>query len=251
VSDRDLFDDDLFDDDLDADALEEQRAVRALLSSLPDPGPPPPDVVDRINRTLQALQEQAAGQAPARAVTGASVVAMRPRRPRHRALWLAAAAAVVLGGGGAVVSQLASDTSANDTAASVASGSASPQGSSGAGARGVAPAEPGGRVYASGTDYRRADLVRQAQALLAPGRRVLLAERPAAAGLLADPTVVIACVRAVGGSPDALLAADVATYEGHPAVVLVLTRPSGRQVLVADRGCRPGAATLLASAPVP
>jgi len=256
-----MSDRDFFDDDLDDEALEEQRAVRAMLSSLPDPGPVPPDVLDRINRTLRALQEEDAARAATSSAsgadTGATVVPLRRRAAGHRALWLAAAAAVVLSGGGAVVSQLGSDTSARDTAASVAGGSPSPEATSGAGARGVAPAEPGGRVYASGTDYRRADLVRQALALLAPGPRRPAAELPGAAGLLADPTTLTACVRAVGAAPANLLAADLATYEGRPAVVLLLTGGSGstgssaREVLVADRDCRPGAARRLTSVPVP
>jgi hypothetical protein len=260
-----MSDRDFFDDDLDDEALAEQRAVRALLSSLPDPGPVPPDVLDRIHRTLRALQEEdaahmsagSAGGADTGADTGATVVPLRRRAAGHRALWLAAAAAVVLSGGGAVVSQLGSDTSARDTAASVAGGSPSPEATSGAGARGVAPAEPGGRVYASGTDYRRADLVRQALALLAPGPRRPAAELPGAAGLLADPTTLIACVRAVGAAPANLLAADLATYEGRPAVVLLLTGgsastgSSAREVLVADRDCRPGTARRLTSVPVP
>lgn len=254
-----MSDRDFFDDDLDDEALEDQRAVRALLSSLPDPGPVPPDVLDRINGTLRALQEEDAAHAATVSAsgTGATVVPLRRRAAGHRALWLAAAAAVVLSGGGAVVSQLGSDTSARDTAASVAGGSASPEATSGAGARGVAPAEPGGHVYASGTDYRRADLVRKALALLAPGPRPFAAERPGAAGLLADPTTLTACVRAVGAAPANLLAADLATYEGRPAVVLVLTGVSGsaggsgREVVVADRDCRPGTARRLTSVPVP
>ncbi|HKG51246.1 MAG TPA: hypothetical protein VKB14_12465 [Actinomycetales bacterium] len=246
MSNRDPFDDDVFDDHLDADALAEQREVRALLSSLPDPGPVPPDVVDRITRTLRTLQEQDAGRTPA---AGASVVPITPRRPQHRPLWLAAAAAVVLAGGGAVVSQLASDTSATSTSASVAGSSASPERTSGDGARGVAP-DTSGRVYASGTPYRRADLVRQAAALLAPSPPPA-AERPGAAGLLMDSTALSACLRAVGAAAGSLLAADLGTYEGRPAVVLVVTGRSGREVVVADQDCRPGAATRLASAPMP
>jgi len=247
VSNRDPFHDDVFDDDLDADALAEQREVRALLSSLPDPGPAPPDVVDRITRTLRTLQEQDAGRASA---AGASVVPLTPRRARHRPLWLAAAAAVVLVGGGAVVSQLASDTSASSTSASVAGGSASPERTFGDGARGVAPNDTSARVSASGTQYRRADLVRQAAALLAPGPPTA-AEGSGAAGLLMDSTALNACLRAVGAAAGSLLAADLGTYEGRPAVVLVVSGRGGREVVVADQDCRPGAATRLASAPMP
>jgi hypothetical protein len=258
VSDRDLFD-----DDLDPQALEEQRAVRAMLSSLPDPGPVPPDVLDRITRTLRSLQqEQDAGPGPTDVGSGASVVPLRPRP--HRALWLAAAAGLVLVGGGAVVSQLGSDTSAHDTAASVARSSGSttrpapqastgsaPQATTGTGARGVAPEAASGHVYASGTDYRRADLVLKARALLTPGNDAPKAKQDPAAGLLGDAAGVAACVRAVGAAPGSLLAADLGTYEGRPAVVLVLAGSSGREVVVADRSCRPGPAARLTSAPVP
>jgi hypothetical protein len=248
-----LFHDGPFEQGLDADELAEQRAVRALLSSLPDPGPVPPDVLDRITRTLRALDHErtrqgswprAAGDEGPVGATAASVARL-PRRTTSRVLWLAAAAAVVLGGGGAVVSRLASDSSASQSAAS-ASASARPDASAAAG-RGQPTAAEAPPVYATGRSYRGTDLVRQAQALLQPGRPVAGGTAPRA---LAAPQrgVVAGCLRAVGAAPTDLLAADLGTYEGRPAVVLVIRTGQGREVRVTARDCHTGMAPLTTAA---
>ena len=227
-------DDDALDRDLAPDKLAEQRAVRELLRSLPDPGPVPPDVLDRITETLRALDAERAA--------GAEVVPLRRRTP-HRALWLAAAAAVVLGGGGAVVSRLGSDTSPSNSTASVAT----PR----PGSTQRAP------VYATGARYGAADLAVRARALLAPAGGAARAPgsggaqrpgiqapdlRPAAAPAT-TVTAVVGCLRALGLRAGQLLAADDATYEGQPAFVLVVdTGGASREVRVTGRDCRPGAA---------
>ena len=258
---------DLFEDGLDAGELAEQRAVRALLASLPDPGPVPPDVLDRITSTLRSLQaEQEAGRgagphplvaahqhaALTSVPVGATAVGSRRRLPT-RAVWLAAAAAVVLAGGGAVVSRLADDTSPRESAASAARGSAGSSASeSGAPAAGDGATPLGdlqAPVYASGTRYRGVDLVRQAQALV-NARRV--AGGPADSGAAAPPRrrLVAQCLRVVAPTGSTLLAGDLATYEGRPAVVLVLDTGAGREVRVTDRSCAPGS-TALRTAPLP
>lgn len=264
MSSRDVSGDDLFDAGLDADELAEQRAVRDLLRSLPDPGPVPPDVLDRITRTLRELEAgpvpdvppvDLAGPRPA----GATAVPL-PRRRAHRALWLAAAAAVVLSGGGAVVSRLASDSSPSQSAASV--GTRSP----------VAAADSSvlqARMHASGTDYRGADLPAQARALLAapagaePKQGAQGNDRvrpPSASGRASQSTdpqssgavePVRACLRALGVATDQLLAADRATYQGRPALVLVVDAGSARRVRVMGPDCGTGATAELASATLP
>jgi hypothetical protein len=282
VSDRDLFgdrrpDDDRLDDDrlddvldadlvedgLDPDELADQRAVRALLASLPDPGTVPPDVLDRITSTLRSLQEELeAGPHPLAAphrhaalapVPAGATAVGHPRRLPTRAVWLAAAAAVVLAGGGAVVSRLADDTSPRESAASAArdsTGSAAAEsGAPAAGAATTAPNDLQAPVYASGTRYLSADLVRQAQALVT-ARRV--AGGPADSGAAALPRrrTVADCLRAVAPAGSTLLAGDLATYEGRPAIVLVLDTGAGREVRVTGRTCAPGS-TALRTAPLP
>lgn len=246
------FEDGVFEDGLDADELAEQRAVRALLSSLPDPGPVPPDVLDRITRTLRALDHERREQGTwppgpvrgERPVGATATVRQLPRQVPSRVVWLAAAAAVVFLGGGAVVSRLASDSSASQSAAS-ASASTRPDASAAAGrARPTAEAAP---VYATGRSYRGADLVRQAQALLQPGRAAAGTTGPRA---VAGPqrSVATSCLRALGAAPTDLLVADLGTYEGRPAVVLVVRTGQGREVRVTGRDCRAGMAPLTTAA---
>jgi hypothetical protein len=256
VSDRDLFDDrrpgDPFDegadapfeDGLDADELAEQRAVRALLASLPDPGPVPPDVLDRITSTLRALQEEQQAGPRRRStlypVAGGATAVGPPHRPAVRALWLAAAAAVVLAGGGAVMSRLADDTSPRDSAAS-ASASTPPRPATDE--RAAAPGDLLAPVYASGTDYRREDLVDQARTLLS-GRRLAGGPADSDAAPLPRRRAVAGCLQAVGPAGSTLRVADLATYEGRPAVVLVLATSHGLEVRVTARTCPPGTAAL-------
>ena len=264
MSSRDVSDDDLFDAGLGAEELVEQRAVRDLLRSLPDPGPVPPDVLDRITQTLHELQAEASGGTTAgvespRVLSGATAVPLR-RRPAHRVVWLAAAAALVLSGGGAVVSQLASDNSAGESAASVATRtSESALGSTALDAR----------VHASGTDYRQADLVAQARALLATpplssaGEREAADDgadqdesgqgvrRPSAPAPLMSSDAVRTCLRALAVDPTNLLSADRATYEGRPALVLVVDAGAAIQVRVVSPDCRAGAIGELASVRLP
>jgi hypothetical protein len=261
VSDRDLFDDRRpgdrfedgeadapFEDGLDADELAEQRAVRALLASLPDPGPVPPDVLDRITSTLRSLQEEQQADVRQRAalypVAGGATIARPRHRPAGRALWLAAAAAVVLAGGGAVMSRLADDTSPRDSAATASAGaSESAAARSATDERGTTQGDLLAPVYASGTRYRSADLVRQAQDLLDRRR---LAGGPADSDAAALPRrrAVAGCLQAVGPTGSTLRAADLATYEGRPAVVLVLATSRGLEVRVTARTCPPGTAAL-------
>jgi hypothetical protein len=260
---HDPLDADLFEDGLDPDELADQRAVRALLASLPDPGPVPPDVLDRITSTLRSLQEQLeAGPHPLAAPhqhaalapvpVGATAVG-RPRRLPLRGVWLAAAAAVVLAGGGAVVSRLADDSSPRESAASAARDSAgsaaSESGAPAAGAATTPPDDLQAPVYTSGTRYRSVDLVRQAQALVT-ARRV--AGGPADSGAAALPRrrTVADCLRAVAPEGSTLLAGDLATYEGRPAIVLVLATAAGREVRVTGRTCAPGS-TAVRTAPLP
>ena len=78
--------------------LRAQQQVRDLLAALPDPGPVPPDVVDRIEATLRRLSvEGAVETATAPGTAGSTVVPLRPEPvTRRRRPLLAVAAAVVL-----------------------------------------------------------------------------------------------------------------------------------------------------------
>jgi len=66
--------------------LDDPTGVRALLAGLPDPGPMPTHLVDRINASIAAEQE---------ARGGTRVVSLAERRRPWRRIGLAAAAAAV------------------------------------------------------------------------------------------------------------------------------------------------------------
>jgi hypothetical protein len=91
------------------------------------------------------------------------------------------------------------------------------------------------RVYASGTDYRRATLAAGIAALLrttpTPSATVPAADTPATPGnggftlaqLRASRAAMRTCAQVLGGAPGtALIAVDFARFEGKPAALFVL-----------------------------
>lgn len=213
------------------DDLRTQVQVRALLGSLPDPGPTPPDVVDRLEATLRRLSAEAAsgqGEQPAAAST---VVPLAPARERRHRGWLAAAAAVVLlGAGGAALSQVVpGGGGAADSTAAGAALSGSPE-------KRVAP-DAGLRATASGTDYTADQLSAQVDQVLAG--QPTAADAPS--GPLSTPAGVAACLSAIGAPQARPLLVDVARYQGAPAAVVVVPASGGgREIWVVSTTCSPG-----------
>lgn len=244
----------------------EQREVRDLLRSLPDPGAMPADVADGLAKALRDLtpdDAQAGPGAPshARAHPGAAesvghtVVPLRgtagTRELGRRARpWLAAAAAVVvLGGGGAAV--VSHQPGGGDSNAATSSSAGAPQGAQeGAGET----ASAAGRVVATGTDYQRTKLPTQV-------RRDLLTRAaptaqddsaPSAPGAfdgsaatgdtrLTSPQALGSCLSALGVDAGQVSTVDLARFEGEPAALVVLADGSGGyDVWVVGRGCRRG-----------
>ncbi|MGN6613362.1 MAG: hypothetical protein ACTHLJ_16475 [Angustibacter sp.] len=211
------------------DDLRTQVQVRALLGALPDPGPTPPDVVDRLEATLRRLSAEASSGRLEQPAAASTVVPLAPVRERRHRAWLAVAAAVVLlGAGGAALSQVMPGSQADSTAAGAAL-SGSPE-------KRVAP-DAGLRATASGTDYTADRLAAQVDAVLAG--------RPAAAsapsGPLATPAGVAACLSAIGAPQATPLLVDVARYQGAPAAVVVVPASGGgREIWVVSTTCSPG-----------
>ena len=240
--------------------------MRALLASLPDPGPMPEDLVARITAALAAEVETDAGAtAPgvpspatdAGSTTGA-VVPLRRRRVPLRHLGVAAAVVGAIGLGGVVLS-----TSPNGLTASIG---ASDSGSAAGGAEaeegptaedskaGLVPAAGTGDVVVvmSGTDYAVADLATEARALATdPGSalRSLAAEAPGI-GPIATPVGARSCADALGVPADAGLLVDVALVDGRPGAVLVVDTDAGRTAYAVERSCTTGT-TGPVSGPVP
>jgi hypothetical protein len=243
---------------------EVEAQVQALLAEASDPGPMPDAVADRISTALRdaarlrvdpgplAAGPPSAADAHDAGLTGGAVLAMPSRSERPKPIYLvaavAAAAAVVAAGasalhltkrpnGAAVIGDTFTSTTVSPT-----------------------PAPTGGlHIQLSTTAYDAANLATEARRLLvAPGQpiRDLAAEAPSI-GPIATPIGLESCLEAIGAlnasspAPEAV-SADVATYDGRPAVVVVVTRGGTSTAWAVERSCSTGSPGVLKGAtPVP
>jgi hypothetical protein len=214
----------------------------------------PGDLVDRIAAALEQEAQTGLGSA---ASPGAGVVPLHHRHPWRTALFVAASAAAVL----LVALPLATGTAPGDLSTllgrgSTVAGSAADsghqeragqpaQGSSGAAAGAVT-------VRMTGTAYTSAGLASQARALLASSAPQLQASGLAtpAAGSAGASTGVRACADALGIAPEEPITADVADFDGQPAVVLVVGHAAAPTAYVVSSTCSAAPPDLLAG-PVP
>jgi hypothetical protein len=231
---------------------DDQTGVRALLSGLPEPDPMPAYLVERIGASL------AAEQAQREHASGTSVVPMlaaRRRRP-GRVLFAAAgaAAAVVLA---AVVgnsmqpnnqSITASDTlqSAESPQSREAYGAAPPGADDKASGGGAAPTSSI-QVRSSEVRYTESGFVTQARSL---GDTAVAAAKPTTAHSLSDARISTAgglteCLGAIGAGGAQQVVADLATYEGQPAVIIVATTDGIPTAYAVGRDCSRSHAALL------
>jgi hypothetical protein len=242
--------------------------VRELLAASPEPGPMPERVAQRIESLLTdevALRVDPGPltQAEHDAAVLAPLIRQRQRpRPLFAVAAVAAAAAVVAVGGSALhlnkrangVASLG-DPSAVVTAPSAPSvtPSGSPTGSGPIGAP-VGPSKPNLHIQLSSTNYTAADLPAQARALLTtPGMpiQVLAAEAPTL-GPIATEVGLEGCLTAHFVPTSLPVLVDIATYEGEPAAVIVVTEDGQSTVRVVERTCTTGhPARLTGVLPVP
>jgi hypothetical protein len=234
--------------------LDDPTGVRALLGALPAPGPMPADLVDRITASIAA--EQAAR-------AGAPVISLEGRRRlRWQRLGLAAAAAAIavvalpalLSSGPASwlaslsPTQHGSQGSAG-SAASLRSGPVAPSSAAaGQGGGSVAGTLAAPRIYASGTAYTRGAFPQQVHAFLAhPGTPLapLAAESPAI-GPAGTPRGLAPCLAMLRLDPAAQVSADVASFDGRTAVVVVVHTVTAQIAYAVDRRCTSGAGAVLA-----
>ena len=240
----------------DPDDLEpDPTGIRALLSGLPDPGPMPAALVDRINATIAAEQSSRS--------QGAVVVPLAPRRRAWLRAGMAAAAVAAVAvavpalmstwgpGGGDTASSFSSREAVSDSAAGGAS--VPPPIGSFTSAPGTAQdraSKPLGdvRVQASGTAYTAARLVTQARPLTdTSGKSTAPAASRAAAGV--SEAQLRECLTALGVETWAPVAGDLATFEGEPAIVAVVSTDTGQRVYAVSTHCR-AAHPLVLSGPV-
>ena len=256
--------------------------MRALLASLPEPGPMPEHLVARITAALAAEAGAAdpgsagasgaasartgGGPAPAAdaaSTSGATLTPLPRRRVQLRHLGVAAAVVGALGLGGVVLS-----TSPNDLTASIgasggsdsaqdaesAAGGGDDTGATGPAAASVPPAGSGEVVVVmSGRSYAAADLAQGARELAsdrAVGQlRSLAAEAPGI-GPIATPIGARACTDALGVPSSAGVLVDVAEVDGRPAAVVVVDAGAGPTAYAVERSCTTGTTGLI-SGPVP
>ena len=256
--------------------LDDPTGVRALLAGLPDPGPMPTHLVDRINASIAAEQE---------ARGGTRVVTLAERRRPWRRIGLAAAAAAVAavavpalvmgtGSGGVLASlggsrQSSADARALSAQADSGSVQSRAEGSAGsvqpgagatpgatdsggagtdsgyaAGGKRVAATPWGGvlSIYRSNTAYTSTGFTRQVRAFVDhPGSTLqpLAAESPTV-GPAGTPIGLQPCLDALHLQPAARVMADLATFDGTPAVVVVASSGTVRTAFAMRRTCTAG-----------
>lgn len=234
--------------------------IRDLLSSLPDPGPMPADLVDRINASIAREEAGRSGRSV--------VVPLRRRSMWPRVAVAAAAVAVIgvgvpalLGGGGNPVttafSELAQDDSAGDSAAA---GSAGPTEARPTLSDPVTTAQPETRsarrdgevsLLVSGTAYTSAGLAVQAQRVgAASGTGSGASDALTSGAPAATDRGLRACLHALGVEDWQPVKGDLATFDGQQAVVAVVDSDTGQTVWVVPPDCTAASPRALAG-PVP
>ncbi len=249
------------DDPTDELTPEVDATVRRLLAGLPDPGPMPTPVVVSVGAALTEaarlrihpgpLSRETVGMAPGTRDTAAPIPLLDQRRRPRPALALAAvaaAAALVVVGGSALHL-----TKRPLGAASVGNaGFPSPGTPGAAGSRTPGSNDPALHIQLSRTDYAAATLPALARDLAdlpdAPVQ-VLAAESPLL-GPIATQVGLRSCLDALGVSPSATVHADLATYAGEPAAVIMTSSGGADAAYVVGRECSTGRPALVAG-PVP
>jgi len=234
------------------------RAVRDLLR---EEGRRTPPVPDDLPGRLDAALARASAERDGTVVPIGAVRASRDAVTEGRQVprWVGVAAGLAVLGGAALAATQVLDVGGADSGTFT---SAESSGGGGEADRGAAA----GAALSTGTEYTRAQLPAQVDALLtgAPEARTLSGQGlspsrgedaeaapddPASATLpdadepLADPAGLQGCLEAIGAPGVEPLAVDLATFEGEDAAVLVLpgSSPDQVEVWVVARDCRPGA----------
>ena len=244
---------------------EVEARVQALLAEASDPGPMPDAVADRISTALLDAARLRVDPGPlvpgapgsstvsdthSTGHTGGSVLAMPSRADRPKPIYLAAAvaaAAAVVAVGASALHVTKRPNGAAVVGDRFTSGSTSPT---------AAPSTNGGlHVQLSTTAYDETNLASEARQLLDhPGQpiRDLAAEAPSI-GPIATPIGLESCLEAIGAldaaspAPEAV-SADLATYDGRPAVVVVVTRSGVSTAWAVERSCTTGSPGVLKDA---
>jgi len=238
---------------------DDPTGVRALLSALPEPDPMPDYLVERINASLAAAQAQRAASSPGVSVT--PLVASRRRLPGRVLFAIAGAAAAAAVAMVAVVGSNLFQTlqpaeSSSSLAAAIPSGSqeagGAPPGALDKAAAGSASTPPLIQIRLSETRYTRADFATQARAMgsLALESNQSMTAEPQRLGGVGTAAGLTECLRAIGASGSQMVRADIAFYEGAPAVIIVATTNGIPTAYAVGRECSLAHAAVLRPATI-
>jgi hypothetical protein len=238
---------------------DDPTGVRDLLSSLPEPDPMPEHLVERINASLAAEQAQRATTVSGGSVTPLLATGRRRARLLFAVAGAAAAVVVVAVVGTNMFTSRQSTTISSSAAVARSAGAGEASG-------GVPPSAadkaPAGRpvtpslvqIGLSMTQYTQKEFVTQAETLLhsAPGP---IHPQPAESNRIGPAGTVLGlkeCLSAIGVSGAQMVRADVAFYEGQPAVIIVATTNGEPVAYAVGRQCsHTGAAVLRPATPLP
>jgi hypothetical protein len=240
---------------------DDQTGVRAILSALPEPDPMPAYLVERISASLAAEQAQ---RADAHSGTSVSPMLATLRRRRGRLLFAiagAAAAVVLFGVAGNTLLTTGQTTNASTSAGSaITSGAREADGLAAPSVKGATPpsaddkAAPGRfsksapvLIRLSDVRYTKANFVAQASNLRSATFASIqpLATGSPDLGPIGTDVGLTDCLKAIGADGAQTVQADLAFYEGQPAVIIVATTDAKPTAYVVGRECSQAHADLL------
>jgi hypothetical protein len=239
---------------------DDPTGVRALLSSLPEPDPMPEHLVERINASLAAEQTQRAARTSSASVT--PLLTTGRRRPGRLLFAIAAAAAAVVlvatvGSNMFMVNHpaaISGQASVISTARAPETSSGAPPGATDRSAAGLSATAPLIQIRISGTRYTQVDFVTQARTLRGAALDSLpqMAAASSDVGPAGTTLGLTECLSAIGAAGAQTVRADVAFYEGKPAVIIVTTTNGIPTAYAVGRRCsHADAAVLRPATPLP
>ncbi|MHB1474497.1 MAG: hypothetical protein ACYCV4_12930 [Dermatophilaceae bacterium] len=223
---------------------DDQTGVRALLSALPEPDPMPAFLVERISASLAAEQVQRADVSSGASVT--PFLATPRRRPGRLLFAIAGAAAVVLiGVVGTNLLRANQTTVASNSAASAITSGARESGRAASPSAGEKAFVGGGlspasiQIRLSDVRYTQAGFLVQARTLrdatFAPVQSIAAASP--GVGPIGTSAGLTDCLAAIGAGRAQMVQADLAFYQGRPAVIIVATTEGVSTAYAVGREC--------------
>lgn len=244
------------DEALDVALAEDTTGIAALLAALPDPGPMPADVALRIESALRA--EQVAGAASALDDTAGDVVPLQALSARGRSApavrrsgrrWGVVMAAAAGGVFAVVVGQsiLTGLQSGSTSTAGSAPAQAGAQ-DKGVGGASAAPEANGATSGSFSVDQSSSGTAYSSTSWLKAAARLAGGIDAGAAAQGPSTDALTGCLAGLGVSPAQRLRVDLGTFEGAPAMIIIL---DDRRAFAVKRTCSAAAPGLLASGLLP